>query len=155
MYPNSFTLRIKITRRERHTLYRSALFILARVDKALSLGRASDRSAKLHQLWSGPRTLTKRNIYSLATRNTRGDPREVAASVWPSGVIQGHITVFWWHSVSNTSLEMMRADEQLCRRSLYKDHPFARIINFAEVAGPSATFTDVRTAERVAFSRVN
>jgi len=96
-------------------------------------------------------------VYSMATRNTR-DSREVAASVWPSGVIQGHITVFWWHLVSNTSLEMMRADEHTyadSRRSLYKDHLLARIINFTEVAGPSATFTDVRTAERVAFSRVN
>lgn len=137
-------------RRERHTLYRSALFILAHVDKA-------------PQGWAGARSIViaaanadeAKYILAGDAKYARGDPRELAASVWPSGVIQGHITVFWWHSVSNTSLEMMRADEQLCRRSLYKDHPFARIINFAEVAGPSATFTDVRTAERVAFSRVN
>jgi len=105
-YPIPPWLGIKISRCERHTLYRSALFIHAHVDKAFAELSWCAIAGEAASIVIGPRVNADEAKCILD-----GDAKY--ARVWPSGVIQGHITVFWWHSVSNTSLEMMRADEHI------------------------------------------
>jgi len=97
--------RVKIAGRERHTLYRLPLFILAYRDKAHEGPCTGSRS----RVNCDRKNADEANMLASSEWNTLRDLRQVTATV--GNHIQGHITVSRWHSVSNTSLEMMRADE--------------------------------------------